>query len=316
MKRKFVSLVLALMLCIALPISAFAYNIPNKPENGSVLDKSDVLSSSTIDYVVSKNDSLFYNTGAEIAIVTVDFIPDDGDIENYCYNIFKQWGIGSKERNNGLLLLMAIADDDYYAMPGSGIDDLFTGGMLKGILDDYLEPYFAEQKYDEGAKSFFDKSYEVLESYYRTHKDEYTNTNSYTQGGSSSRGSSGLATGFGALITIIIIVVLIIVITSMFGGRGGRGGHGGGYGGGGGGNFLTGMLIGNMMGRNRRRSAWGRGYYPRGGGFGGSGGFGTGGKPGGFGGGRSGGSGGFGGFGGGGGFSGGGGTSGGGAGRG
>lgn len=40
---------------------------------------------------------------------------------------FNKWGIGDKKANNGLLILLSIGAEDYYAEPGVGLTDVFTG---------------------------------------------------------------------------------------------------------------------------------------------------------------------------------------------
>lgn len=324
MKKRLVPLICVFMMMASfLSVSAGASGkivVPSKPSNSYVLDNANVLSSETESEIINKNSTLLNDTGAEIAVLTVDFISGDS-IEDFANEVFNTWGIGSSERNNGLLLVLAIGNDTYYAMPGTGISDYLTGSTLKEILNDYLETDFAAKDYDAGVKSFFNEAYSRIQSYYTNYTDEYTTTkDDFTSGGGS------VSTGFTfarvlsiigrIIIGIVVLVVALFIISAFF-----RGGGGGGYyGGGGGGGFWNGLFLGSMLNRGRRRSYWHRPPPPHGGygghgGFGGRGGRGGGGGFGGFtgGGGFSGGGGaGRGGFGGGGGFSGGGGSSGGG----
>lgn len=59
-------------------------------------------------------------------MATVDFT-DGEDIADYAYDLFNKWGIGDKKSNNGLLILLSIGAEDYYAEPGVGLTDVFTG---------------------------------------------------------------------------------------------------------------------------------------------------------------------------------------------
>lgn len=333
--RKLSALLCAVCLMAGLSVPALA-SIPKRPVNRYVLDEAGVLSDRTEEEIVTKNKVLFEKYGAEIVIVAVDFLGGQ-DIDDYAYNLFNDWGIGSSERNNGILLVLAIGEDNYYATSGYGLEDEFDGAKFQELLDEYLEDDFAAGDYDAGVKKFFDEVADEVEDYYNGYVDEYTADDDYDYEYDRSdfryRGPSVISIVANVFRVVIILVVLVFILRAFSGrGRGGRGGppYGGG---GGGGNFWAGMMLGNMMGRSRR-SHWGApppppppggfgGPRPGGmGGFGsgprpgnsrpggGFGGFTGGGRSGGFGGGRSGG------FGGGrGGFSGGGGTHGGGAGR-
>ncbi len=260
--------------------------VPQRPANKYVLDEAGVLSSATEREIIKENEELFEECGAEIVIVAVDFLGGK-DIEDYANDLFNTWGIGSSQRNNGILLVLAIGEENYYATTGYG-------------LEDYYEHY--EDEYTQPDSPDYDEPYysSVRPSRWKSFMGVVSN-----------------------VARIVIIMVVVIIVIRIFSGRG-RGGRGGPPygGGGGGGNFWTGMMLGNMMGRNRR-SHWGApppppppggfggpGHRPGGHRPGGFGGFTGGGRSGGFGAGRSGG-----GFGGGGGFSGGGASRGGGAGR-
>lgn len=312
--KKFFSalVVLAIVCCGSLP--AFAA-VPERPANRYVLDSANVLSDETEKKIISQNEKLFQATGAEIVIVSVDFI-DGNDSADYTYDIFEAWGIGSKQRNNGLILMFAVGENKLWAMPGYGIEDLFTASLLTTMLQDTFDDAYDNRQYDEGVNAFFDDAYRRMENYYQNYTDEYTvQSTAYTNGGGPTtrdRGTGGVSGGFGGLTRGILAIVVIVVVISVLGSFGRRGGGGyGGYGGGGGG-FWSGMFLGSMFGgrrhhhHHRRPPPGGFGGFGGGGGFGG---FGGGGGSGGGGAGRGGG------FGGGGGFSGGGGSRGGGAGR-
>ena len=136
-------------------------------------DGANVLSAQTEEHITRKNETLFRETGAQIAVVAVDFL-DGKDIEDYTYDLFNTWGVGSTQRDNGFLLVMAIAEENYYLQAGAGVDDAFDGATLQVLLDQYLEPDFAAEDYDAGALKLFDALYQEVEQYYQGYTDEYT----------------------------------------------------------------------------------------------------------------------------------------------
>jgi len=136
-----------------------------KDEYGYVADLADVLTADTIYTINEANLVLTKATGAEIIIVTVDFL-NGAKIEDYAYRLFNQWKIGSAEKDNGLLLLLVIGEDNYYALQGKGLESQFSSSLLDEYLNDYLEADFDAGRYDAGVRRFFDASLERLERIY------------------------------------------------------------------------------------------------------------------------------------------------------
>lgn len=243
--------------------------VPNRPGNNSVLDSAGVLSDEFEQELNRTNrEELFPESGAEIAVVTVDFL-GGMSIDDYAYDLFISWGVGSQERNNGLLLVLAIAEDDYYAMPGYGIEDVFTGSHLQSMLDEYLEDDFAAGNYEAGVKKFVGAAIRELHNY--TYNDnygaDYDADYDTDYGYTPHKESSGISL-FSVLRVIFYIVVVaplfILVIASIVaalfrifsGGRTTttyydstpqyrrRD------------NFWTGMFLGQALGRSRRNNFW------------------------------------------------------------
>lgn len=210
--------------------------------------------------------------------------------------------MGDYERNNGLLLVLAIGEDNYYATSGYGIEDYFDGAKLQSMLDEYLEPDFAVQEYDTGVKKFFEAALSEMEGYYAGYTEpaslvEDPSYDSYEEPSFAYDVGRSVGQFFGRALQIIVILGVVLVISLVLRAMRNGGGRGGPRSGGGGGGFWTGMFLGNMMGSSRRRGGWRPpppppgGFGPRpprgGGGFGG--GFHSGGRSGGFGGSRGGG---------------------------
>ena len=65
------------------------------------------------------------NTTVEIAILVVDNL-QGLDRETYVVEIFKQWGIGKKDVNNGLLILVALEEQQYRIEIGYGLEPIIT----------------------------------------------------------------------------------------------------------------------------------------------------------------------------------------------
>jgi len=223
MKNKF--LVLLVLLLALLPLqSALALKVVKPGADAYYLDTANVLSEETEGEIYFCNTLLKEKTGAEIAIVALDSIGGE-DTYEYAYTLFNEWGIGSSKENNGFLLLMAIREDDYYALSGSGIDRIFTASVLGEMYDKYLEPDFAAKNYDAGARKFFEAVLAKYADYYNlelTPQDGIAAYNAYVASGNTLAGSTAVdgweiesdnGSGFlGSLITWVIIIVLVFAV--------------------------------------------------------------------------------------------------------
>ena len=274
--KKIQALILIALMLLSFGASAAALIRPSA--DFYVTDNANVLTDETRGHIVLNNDALFQPCGAQIVFVTLE-TTGSKNIEDYAYELFNSWGVGSATMNNGILVLMAIRDDDYFACLGSGIETHFSNGDIKSYLDEYLEPDFAVKKYDSGARKLFDALFGKVAEIYgisqRVDPNAYSKWVSQNSGGTlpayspapneslprnwneSAGGSAGNTahgssasgnTGFDifgiivAVIALFIIISVLGVISSIF--RRSRGGYGGGYGGG---NFLGGFLLGRMF---------------------------------------------------------------------
>ena len=158
--RRLAALLLSLLL-----LAGTALAVVDPPENTYVGNYAGVLSGDTEDYLIRQNEALTAATGGAVVVVTVDFL-DGMDIADYAYEIFNSWGVGSGEENNGLLLLLAIGEENYYALQGSGIERTLTSSTLDEYLWDYLEEDFAAGEYDAGVRRVFDAFCGWYESHY------------------------------------------------------------------------------------------------------------------------------------------------------
>ena len=149
-------LVSMLMMCT---LSVFGYvEIVQQDDSYFVTDTAKVLDASTEEYIVSKNQVLNETSGASIVVVTVDLL--NADITDYAYTIFNEWELGDETVNNGILLLVSIGDQDYYCMLGRGLENKIQIDDLQTILDEELEPDFAQGNYQQGIRKVFDALYQ------------------------------------------------------------------------------------------------------------------------------------------------------------
>lgn len=255
MKRKSFLLVLSLSLfLLLLPSLSFADSLPSPKQNFYVLDEANLLSSDAEEKIVGINEKLFEQTGAQIVVVVLNQLPDNMTREETAVKLFEKWEIGSKEKDNGVLLLISMKEKKFQIEVGYGLEGTIPDMVANDVLNGMKE-FFVEEKYEDGILYAFNQLLLNVEKEYNVKINE---NDINPQQIPSTQNSSGVN-----LRSILRLVILIIILSSFFrgGGRGGRGYRGP--------VFFPGSFFGGFGGSGGS------------GGFGGSGNFGGGGRSGG-----------------------------------
>ena len=84
-------------------------------------------------------------TGAQIIVVTMNTLGGE-NLEDYANHLFRAWGIGDKQKNNGVLLLIVKEDRKFRIEVGYGLESTITDGFVGEILDS-MKIYFRDEDY-------------------------------------------------------------------------------------------------------------------------------------------------------------------------
>ena len=87
--------------------------------------------------------------GIEMALVVVRSL-DGLSIEETAEKLFNLWGIGKKDRDNGLLFLWATGDRKVRVEVGYGLEGVLPDSKVGAILDEYVIPRFKSGDFDAG----------------------------------------------------------------------------------------------------------------------------------------------------------------------
>src|SRR3954454_18132684 len=74
-------------------------------------------------------------TGAQLAVVTLKSL-EGGQIDDFAVKLFKQWGIGQKDKKNGILLLVAIKDRKARIEVGYALEPILPDALAGRILNE------------------------------------------------------------------------------------------------------------------------------------------------------------------------------------
>lgn len=134
---------------LACPVSAA---VVSPTDAFYVYDGAQVLSEETEQYILKHSRELDVKTGAQIVVVTISSL-EGRSLEEYATDLFRQWGIGDAEKNNGLLLFCAVEDRQFRVEVGYGLEGDLPDGKTGRMQDTYIIPLLKENQFDEGIKN-------------------------------------------------------------------------------------------------------------------------------------------------------------------
>lgn len=240
--------------CITLFICVCAWGqeaqLPSRPQ-GYVNDYANIIDYSDEQAITRLASELESKTTAQLAVVTMASTAPE-TIEGYAVRLFEKWGIGQREKNNGILLLVAYRDRKMRIETGYGLEGALPDVICHKIITDIMTPNFKSGMFSKGIRegasaivSLTAKEYDVditgqeTAVYERMHRQP---------------------TVFERILNFIFTLMILMFFISMRTG------------------LLGWFFMGSLLGGRRRGGYWyGSGMSGSGGGFGGGfGGFGGG----------------------------------------
>lgn len=268
MKRYLQTIIFIIIAVSVFSTAAYAEeNYPSPTSGFFVNDFADVLEQSTEERIQSIGKKLEEQTTAQVVLVTIKTLGDQ-DIDSYAVELFEKWGIGQKDKDNGVLILNAVQERQLRIEVGYGLEGILPDITTAKIRTEDMNPYLKNDDYDNGLLNGYISVVNTVSKEYGVTVDTGTQPRSYPGDSSPSSDMSG-RTGKNMFYAILIILFLavdgiffrfritsvilkMVFYASFFGGRGGRGGWGGGgrggWGGGGRGGFGGGGFGGGGFG--------------------------------------------------------------------
>lgn len=115
-----------------------------------VHDEAHVLSQAAIDRLEVLLKEHEDSTTNQIAILIIPSLEGE-DLEGYSIRVAHDaWKLGEKNRDNGVLLLVALEDRKMRIEVGHGLEGVLTDAICSRIIRNEMAPHFREQQYEEG----------------------------------------------------------------------------------------------------------------------------------------------------------------------
>jgi uncharacterized protein len=95
-------------------------------------DFAGVVDTSTAQQINALAAEVQQKTGAQIAVVTVKTL-EGAEASDFGNRLFKQWGVGQKGNDRGVLILLAVNDHKYWTEVGYGLEPILPDGKVGGF---------------------------------------------------------------------------------------------------------------------------------------------------------------------------------------
>ena len=150
MKKTIISL-----LCVFIAFVASAYTVERVP-NVHVADRTRYVSNpdgilnieaqTQADTIISR---IWRETSAEVVAVVVNEI-EGADINTFATELFTNWGLGKKDNDNGLLVLIVKGQRKAVLRTGYGMEGVMPDAVASRIIRNDMAPHFKNEDYDAG----------------------------------------------------------------------------------------------------------------------------------------------------------------------
>ncbi len=201
--------VLLLLSCMLLGAALPLFAAYPKNDDG-IADEAGVLSEATIRTIKQENQGLSKDLGVSIAVCTVK-TTGNTSIDEYARGLFKNWKLGE-----GVLLLIATEDKDYYFVPSAGTERVLTAQVLTAVRDGYLEEDFAAGNIDRGVLKTVSRLSSLLVSGMQQLAQESETQENENEGTSVGAFIAGLFKLLLWIVLILIVAFVIFFVVAMF----------------------------------------------------------------------------------------------------
>ncbi len=122
---------------------------------GRVVDDAHLLQPAQIAALDAKLAGLEAQSQRQVVVATVPSLGGD-DIDDYANKLFRAWGIGNKQRNDGLLLVIAPTEHKVRIEVGYGLEGIVTDAISSLVIRDDLAPKFKAGDFNGGINAAVD----------------------------------------------------------------------------------------------------------------------------------------------------------------
>ena len=149
-------------------------------------------------------------TSNQVVVAVFPKMQSDSDIADYTQRVAQAWGVGQKERRNGVVLFVFIEDRKMFIQVGYGLEGALPDATAFDITERHMKPLFRAGNYEAGLATGIDLICKAI-------RGEYKGSGKTV---AERKGGGGAVTG---LLPFIIFVIVLIILSRLFRKLGGYG---------------------------------------------------------------------------------------------
>jgi uncharacterized protein len=138
---------LVILLLLASPAPATEPRFPTL--TGRVVDEAGILGPATQSELTTMLAAHEQATGNQVVVATLKSL-QGYSIEDFGYQLGRHWGVGQKDKNNGVLLVVAPNERKVRIEVGYGLEDRLTDAISRTIIEQDILPAFRRGDFNAG----------------------------------------------------------------------------------------------------------------------------------------------------------------------
>ena len=217
MKLKFFAFLLTVMLVLPLTVSAsslpdMSSEIPDNRTLPLLVDDAGLLTSGEASTLNAALEEISQRQEVDVAVITVSCLPDDYyDVQKYADDIYDYFGYGYGNSDDGILLLLTMAEREWAVSTyGYGIT-AFPDSMIDRIMDDCLY-YISDGAYYSGFSCFA----QLCDQYITDAKNGYTYDDPYGYiGGADGPTAMLVSSDGGGFFNLFVSLILAFIVSGI-----------------------------------------------------------------------------------------------------
>jgi uncharacterized protein len=202
--------VLAALLAFLLLLPALALDFPAL--SGRVVDEANILDAATRTALTDKLAALEAKSTDQLVVVTLKSLQGTS-IEDFGVELGRRWKIGQKDKNNGVLLIVAPNERKVRIEVGYGLEGALTDAVSRFIIENAILPRFRANDFPGGITRGVDDIISVL-----TEDAEEWKRLAAQRPDTVTQSPSTQSDSIWPVIWLVLIVVGVIVLCAMFAG--------------------------------------------------------------------------------------------------
>ena len=148
--------------------SAFAFDEPASDTlqaipalSGPVVDTAGTLNAAQVEQLSQKLRALRQQYGAQMQVLIIPTTQPE-DAFSYSMRVVEKWQLGSKEKDDGLLLMIVINDRKAWIQTGYGLEGVIPDIVAKSLVRDTLAPFLRTGDFSGGINAVIDASFQRI----------------------------------------------------------------------------------------------------------------------------------------------------------